>query len=225
MKRSTVIAAAVAAALVSPSVSGAQAPAGDSVGGTGVAPYNGIKQFNVDAHSGPSGESPSGTYQYGDGFIGLQGPVTCLSVTGNRAVVGGQATSPLGGSLIGVVAVIVDNGAAGPDTLQAAMVPTVPLVCPAGLPGTPAPLTSGNFVVFDAPALPTSRTQCKKGGWRHFGSIFNNQEQCVAFVVKQARQTCVAERAKAGLVAFRNKYGLGRYHVLAMRRCVNHTSR
>jgi hypothetical protein len=222
MKRSIIIvAAAVATALASPSVSGAQAPAGDSVVGTGVAVS---RQFIVDAHSGPSGESPSGTYQYGDGFIGLQGPVTCLSVTGNRAVVGGQATSPFGGS-IGVVAVIVDNGAAGPDTLVMAMVPTVPLVCPAGLPAPPAPLTSGNFVVFDAPALPTSTTQCKKGGWRHYGSMFKNQGQCVAFVVKQARQNCLAERAKIGLMAFRNKYGLGPYHVRAMRRCVNQTSR
>ena len=134
MKRSIIfVAAAVAAALASPSVSGAQAPTGDSVVGTGVAVS---RQFIVDAHSGPSGESPSGTYMYGDGFIGLQGPVTCLSVTGNRAVVGGQATSPFGG-LIGVVAVIVDNGAAGPDTLVMAMVPAVPLVCPAGLPAPP----------------------------------------------------------------------------------------
>ncbi len=221
MKRSIIfVAAAVAAALASPSVSGAQAPTGDSVVGTGVAVS---RQFIVDAHSGPSGESPSGTYMYGDGFIGLQGPVTCLSVTGNRAVVGGQATSPFGG-LIGVVAVIVDNGAAGPDTLVMAMVPAVPLVCPAGLPAPPAPLTSGNFAVFDAPALPTSKAQCKNGGWRNYPQ-FKKQGQCMAFVVKQARQKCVAERAKIGLVAFRNKYGLGPYHVRAMRRCVNQTSR
>ena len=51
------------------------------------------------------------------------------------------------------------------------------------------------------------------------------QGQCVAFVVKQARQDCVAERTKIGLVAFRNKYGLGRYHVRALIRCVNRASR
>ena len=71
---------------------------------------------------------------------------------------------------------------------------------------------------------PTSKAQCKSGGWRNY-SRFKSQGQCVAFVVNQARQSCRAERGKIGLVAFRNKYGLGPYHVLAMRRCVNQTSR
>jgi hypothetical protein len=142
--------------LASPNVSGAQAPTGDSVVGHGVAPYNGIKDFEVDAHSGPSGESPSGTYFYGDGFLGLNGPVTCLSVTGNRAVVGGQGTNPIDGSPIGLVAVIVDNGPVGPDTLQTQVTPTVPFICPAGLLGTAAPLSSGDFVVVDALVHPTS---------------------------------------------------------------------
>ncbi len=72
--------------------------------------------------------------------------------------------------------------------------------------------------------VPASKAQCKRGGWRNYPQ-FKNQGQCVAFVVTQARQSCLAERAKIGLVAFRNKYGLGRYHVLAMRRCVNRASR
>jgi hypothetical protein len=29
---------------------------------------------------------------------------------------------------------------------------------------------------------PTRKEECKKGGWRNFGSMFNNQGQCVAFV-------------------------------------------
>jgi hypothetical protein len=41
----------------------------------------------------------------------------------------------------------------------------------------------------------------------------------------QARQKCLTERAKIGLLAFRDKYGLGRYHVLALRRCINQASR
>ncbi len=72
--------------------------------------------------------------------------------------------------------------------------------------------------------LPTSKAQCKHGGWRDYPQ-FKNQGQCVAFVVKQARQTCLAERAKIGLLAFGNKYGLGRYHVLALLRCINQASR
>jgi hypothetical protein len=33
-----------------------------------------------------------------------------------------------------------------------------------------------------SPALPTSKDQCKNGGWRNFGDTFKNQGQCVAFV-------------------------------------------
>ncbi len=84
--------------------------------------------------------------------------------------------------------------------------------------------SSGTASVTVKPRVPTSRAQCKHGGWRNYPQ-FKNQGQCVAFVVTQARQTCLAERAKIGLLAFRHKYGLGRYHVLAMRRCVNQTSR
>jgi hypothetical protein len=74
------------------------------------------------------------------------------------------------------------------------------------------------------PRVPTHEDQCKKGGWRNYPQ-FKNQGQCVALVVKQARQECLAERAKIGLQAFRNKYGLGRFHVRALSRCVNRASR
>jgi hypothetical protein len=72
--------------------------------------------------------------------------------------------------------------------------------------------------------VPTSKAQCKHGGWRNYRQ-FKDQGQCVAFVVKQARQKCLTERAKIGLLAFREKYGLGRYHVRALRRCINQASR
>jgi hypothetical protein len=41
-------------------------------------------------------------------------------------------------------------------------------------PGKPYILTRG-------PSLPTSKEQCKKGGWRSFG-VFKNQGDCVSFV-------------------------------------------
>ena len=37
-------------------------------------------------------------------------------------------------------------------------------------------------MVTDAQPFPTSKDQCKAGGWRSFGSSFKNQGQCVAFV-------------------------------------------
>jgi hypothetical protein len=68
--------------------------------------------------------------------------------------------------------------------------------------------------------VPTTKAQCKNGGWRKYGGMFKSHRQCVAFVVKQARRSCVAERAKIGRQAFRKKYGLGRHHLHALRRCI-----
>jgi hypothetical protein len=31
-------------------------------------------------------------------------------------------------------------------------------------------------------ALPTSKGQCKKGGWKNFGNTFKNQGDCIGFV-------------------------------------------
>jgi hypothetical protein len=42
-------------------------------------------------------------------------------------------------------------------------------------------LTNGRAVVFDAPLLPTSKEQCKNGGWRNFAQ-FKHQGDCVSFV-------------------------------------------
>jgi hypothetical protein len=46
--------------------------------------------------------------------------------------------------------------------------------------GTQA-LTSGDIVVVDAPPLPTSKGECKNGGWKTYGG-FKNQGDCVSFV-------------------------------------------
>jgi hypothetical protein len=43
-------------------------------------------------------------------------------------------------------------------------------------------VTSGDVVFVDVPPLPTSKDQCKDGGWRDFGSFFRSQGDCVAFV-------------------------------------------
>jgi hypothetical protein len=68
--------------------------------------------------------------------------------------------------------------------------------------------------------LPTTRAQCKNGGWRDYG-LFKSQGDCVSFVRHQARQACTFERAAHGVVAFRAKYGIGPQHQLAMWACVH----
>jgi hypothetical protein len=68
---------------------------------------------------------------------------------------------------------------------------------------------------------PKTRTQCRKGGWRHWA--FKNEGRCIAYVVQQARLACVSERA-AGAAAFRAKYGTGPQRRHALRNCVRKTT-
>ena len=160
--------AGVGAAIALPGVSSAQVPAGDSVTGSGTSSIPGCNgSVQVDAHSGPNGENPTGQVDCGTLF---SGPVTCLSVNGNVALLTVQS------SLFGAVGVRITDLPTG-DTLE-------------GFPGDgcPTPLTfytelqfSGDLVVVDGRALPISKDECKKGGWQTFG-VFKNQGDCVSFV-------------------------------------------
>ncbi len=176
--------------------------------------------INITAQSGTSGQTPSGNVSaILFGTVISAGPVTCLSVTGpDRG--GGTPTAPTTAILNFqemtllhqiITLKVVDNGGNGADTISgvATIPPRAPADCsPPSETFNLSTLTNGRAVVFDAPVLPTSKAQCKNGGWRNYPQ-FKNQGQCVAFVVKQARRTCLGERAKIGLVAFRHKYGLG----------------
>jgi hypothetical protein len=155
----------------------------DSVVGTGTNP---LYIFDLDARSGPSGENPTGTANVvarSAPTFGIAGPVTCLTVTGNRAVIG--INNSLGDPRLGPGWFIeVTDGT--PDSLEAnptslTFPPEVPTVCPASLGLVQQPLDSGDIVVTDAQLLPTSKEQCKNGGWKTYG-VFKNQGDCVSFV-------------------------------------------
>jgi len=99
VKTSTrLIAIALLGALAIPAAAQAQSVGEDSVTGSGTlrnvggAPEeDNYYAFAFDAHSGPSGENPSGTaglWITTDPDIGVRGPVTCLVVQGKRAVIG-----------------------------------------------------------------------------------------------------------------------------------------
>jgi len=183
MRRSTLFAAAlVGAALALPGVAAAQVPRQDSVTGTGTARSGPLiyltLDFEFDARSGPSGENPTGHVTFrntGIPTIFLEGPVTCLVVNGSVATLNLQS-----GTAYGIFTVEVRDSASG-DTI--ALWPTgrepgdcAPLDQRAGL-----AVIAGNVVVVDAPPLPTSRDQCKNGGWRDFPG-FKNQGDCVSYV-------------------------------------------
>jgi hypothetical protein len=113
----------------------------------------------------------------GDASI-FTGPVTCLVVTGNTAIVGFEDARE--GH---VISEVVDNSATGSaDTIGLVLGATG---CSPGSGIEALPLVSGDVVVHDALAL-TSKDQCKNGGWRDFtddqGRPLDNQGQCIAFV-------------------------------------------
>ena len=130
-------------------------------------------QVVVDARSGPNGKDPSGDVRCGALF---GGPVTCLSVSGNVALL------ITGSTLFGPVAVrITDNGTWN-------MLRALPRPFHRPEQRDPMPLdaygsfqfTGGLVVVENAPPSPTSKQQCQNGGWAHYG--FRNQGECVAFL-------------------------------------------
>lgn len=156
-----------------------------------------ITGLNLSAQSGTSGQNPSGTASFtAFGMFDIAGSVTCLSVTGpDRGA--GTATAPTTAVLnfvdtnppfAGTVFTteLVDNGGNGADTISTAPTGRSPTDCSAfgGLTDT---LTNGRAVVFDAPPLPTSKDQCKDGGWQSFG-VFKNQGDCVSFVATHGKR-------------------------------------
>jgi hypothetical protein len=172
--------------VLAPSASGAaQLDTATASGSTS----NGFSNINISAQSGTSGQNPSGTVSFTVVGLNLSGAVTCLSVTGpdkgggtlgspTTAVINFQNTVP---PFAGINTVeLVDNGGNGADLFTAAPTFRAPSDCsPLGVATSPL---NGRAVVFDAPPLPTSKDQCKKGGWRNFGSTFKNQGDCVSFV-------------------------------------------
>ena len=155
--------------------------------------------YLFDAHSGPAGENPRGTVAFTTGErVGLlvdPGAVTCLAVSGRRASIGvnfegfTESPMPLPHSAI---LFVEDNGGEGLDKLAVQDLPqpgTAPSVCPDSLPAglqlgqTYTRMFSdlGSVTVTDAPGpLPTTKDQCKHGGWARFG--FENQGRCIRFV-------------------------------------------
>jgi hypothetical protein len=133
----------------------------DSVRGRGVRPTAGggprpPVTIEVDAISGPHGDDPTGTFWTKYPSLELRGRVVCLTVSGNRASVGGiveetssPATNPVGSAVhLG----ITDNGepGAGRDLEVTYLQMQAGTICPVPLQETPEiQLIDGNFVVHD----------------------------------------------------------------------------
>jgi hypothetical protein len=152
-----------------------------------------LHDISINASSDPLGGSPSGEVSFvlevtvewrpgGVALVRFAGPVTCLGVDGNRAVIGFR---PFLGPM---KVVVVDNGSTGSpaDELGVAVLPTD---CSDESGVVVSPLSSGDIVVRDAP----SRDQCQHGGWRNYadaaGQPFKSQGDCIAFALGAASRT------------------------------------
>ncbi len=160
----------------------------DTVAATGSGgEFGEYSNININAQSGSSGENPSGTGSFTIFSFHVSGPVTCLRVSGpdqGAGTTGSPTTAVLNiqDPSNGIVTVVLtDNGGNGTDVINAQPLGRAFNDCSPAAPLFAATLTSGRAVVFDAPLLPTSKEQCKKGGFRNY-TQFKNQGDCVSFV-------------------------------------------
>jgi hypothetical protein len=156
----------------------------DSAVGNGSTSF--FTNFDFNVTSGPSGENPVGfTTSDGFGEHFEASSIACLAVNGNTATFAGSL-KPNRFGFTHFRVTVVDNGPAnsGLDT-DAANAYFAPVGCSAPETSFLGTLTSGDVVVVDSPPPPTSKGQCKRGGYERYG--FRNQGQCVAFVERRAK--------------------------------------
>lgn len=157
VRRLALAAVFVGALALAPAVAAAQGPQDFVTGGGHHSSPD--TQFTISAHSGPAGQDPKGTLSFKtEGQARIRAEVTCLIVSGNRAIATATYIDPATGRTQLVVMEAVDNGEPGtapaPDLLRFSFAPFIRPV--AGSPGCflpvlpPVPVTQGNIVVRDA---------------------------------------------------------------------------
>jgi len=183
MRRALLSCTVVAILLALPTTAYA-VPAGDSVMLTGAPAHaRDFTIFELAASSGPNGENPTGRVRF-DLFTNsfrFAGAVTCLAVTGDTAIINfHDEIGPFG-----ITTIRVHDGT--PDSFELVNFGRAPADCSApSASGIEGNVSTGDITVVDAPPLPTSKEQCKNGGWRTFGA-FRNQGDCVSFVATRGK--------------------------------------
>lgn len=174
-----------------------------------------LLSLNVEVESGPSGEHPTGTVLLlsggptPGGTFSATTNATCLSVSGHVAIIGLSGNVHQGGlgfdfGMAGLVRVVDGGGPnSGADSVEFAYQTGdepfgPPLPGPTTCSTFPATFftdtfafpdftnAEGDVVVTDTVPFPTSKNQCKNGGWRKFG-VFKNQGECVSFVATKGK--------------------------------------
>jgi hypothetical protein len=110
----------------------------------------------------------------------LTANAVCLNVSGNQATIVATLFVPTVPLSVAIKVTVVDAPPGEPDQSGSSIAFDRPVPsCETPLGVAPA---RGSVVVTDAQPFPTTKEQCKDGGWRDFGDTFKNQGQCVAFV-------------------------------------------
>jgi hypothetical protein len=198
----------------------AQAVGADSAAGDVTTDPSRPESFVFAAHSGPSGENPSGSAFWIDRSLTFGGPVTCLTVTGNRATIGFENHKDFAQDFKGGFVFVEDGGSPGPgqDGARPSITRDAPTVCPPNreIFNEFNTVTTGDLIVTDAP--PATYAECRQAGWVKYG--YASHAQCIGAVHDFARQKCIFERVAHGIAAFRTKYGFAPDQSHAMRHCV-----
>jgi hypothetical protein len=182
---------------LTPAAAGAR-PAGpqQSASGEFTAPFF-WGSFEAVSDAGGANARGQLSFHEGGGFgSNTTATVICLEVSGNRAVIGFRGTwdTPFPEPPVTAVGefVVTDNGPANSslDTIARSvrLTDTGEPSCTAPGPLTEPVQVFGDMVV-RAAVVPTSRDQCRHGGYAQFG--FKNRGQCVAFVRRSRRQDSV----------------------------------
>src|SRR5215207_1373488 len=149
--------------------SSAQAPTQDSVTSQAGFPYGAY----LDASSGPLGENPTGVVSWHEGGGGYgptwSGDVSCLSVSGNVAIIGfgdgyDRSSIPLQFNRIAGLIRVVDNGPGLDDTFEWVELQTVPVGPPPLGDPLPGPTDCSSFPPGGFQILPLDQNPPESAG-------------------------------------------------------------
>jgi hypothetical protein len=96
-----------------------------------------MRTISIGVTANPTGLNAHGSFRYAGAPPGFRGEVTCLSVVGNTALVGGFVTSPSGAAGLHFLYAVTDNGPPASGADQAGFIDIGPELDTPPYPGLP----------------------------------------------------------------------------------------